>query len=117
MSQLFTMKCDALRTCALLLAGALTACATSKAPITEPEPLTLYLLGDGRCEVRSWELACADVQTYLHDVLKVTRGTPVSLEFRGTRSYEGMADMMEDLGKAGFKLGYVHTSESENQRP
>jgi hypothetical protein len=98
----------------MMSASALAACASGPAaPETDPAPLTVYLLGHGRCEVRSWELACADVPTYAYDVLRVRRGTLINLELQGTHSEDETAALAELLGQAGFRSGSASDRESE----
>lgn len=94
--------------CALLaMIAGLTACASGNAPTTDPAPVTIYLLSDERCQVGSWELSCADVPTYLHDVLRTGSGTPIAIESLGNPSYKATDALVQMLGKAGFKMGYV----------
>jgi hypothetical protein len=87
----------------------------AQAQAGDSQPLSIYLLSDGTCEVRGQNLPCSDAPIYIRDVLKIGKEAKFSILARGTPPYESTAALFEALRDAGFKykIGYVNVQESE----
>jgi hypothetical protein len=93
----------------------LAACVSTDEPISSAAPLKIYLYSDGSCKVQRNRLPCAEVPTYMRDVLNLSNTAKYSIIAKGNPSLEVTMTLFDALGRAGFgrKFGVMDISGME----